>query len=252
MIPKIIHYIWLGDEELSSQIKDCVESWKSVMPDYQIIQWGKTIADKINMPFVNEALQYGKWAFASDVIRLWVMYHYGGLYFDTDVKVLKSFDPLLDNHAFIGREGCLQIQGKSTSYHLTSFCFGAEKGNPYIKKCLEYYEGRHFITSSNNSLPMALRMDVRNASYIYCEIAKLFGYNANALAPSIQSCHENVLNIYSPSVLSDYCHHLSLGSWRDTKVQEEHYTLAYKIRWRIRSVLEKILKKYNFVMVKLR
>lgn len=258
MIPKIIHYIWLGGDRIPSEINDCIESWKSFMPDYQIMYWDGSIAEKMNIPFVNEAILYGKWAFASDVIRLWVMYQYGGIYLDTDVKVLKSFDPLLDNYAFIGREGCLQIHGQSTTYHLTSFCFGAEKNNSYIKRCLDYYNDRHFITSPDSSLPMELRMDVRNASYVHSEIAKLFGYNPSALAPLTQYCRDKVLTIYPPTAFSypitheSYCYHISVGSWREDGGKDENYTISYKIRWRLRRIVEKILLRFNYVMVKLK
>ena len=73
----------------------------------------------------------------------------------------------------------------STSYHLTSFCLRADKWNDFIKRCLDYYTDRHFITSNNQILPMKLRLDILNESKIYCEMAKLLGYNSSALAPSM-------------------------------------------------------------------
>ena len=258
MIPKIIHYIWLGESEMPVILSECINTWKRFMPDYKLIRWDDDVLSQINMPFINEAVQSKKWAFASDVVRLWVLYNYGGIYLDTDVKVFKSFDSLLSNHAFIGREGCLQIHGKSTSYHLTSFCLGAEKQNEYIKRCLDYYTDRHFITSSNQTLPMKLRLDIRNASEIYCEMAKMFGYNAGALAPSMQYCNNKVLTIYPPETFSSpqtnnsYCTHLSCGSWREGVKQEEHYTLKYKIRWRLLRIVERLLLRFNYVMIKLR
>ena len=258
MIPKIIHYIWLGEPDMPTILLECINTWKHFMPDYKLMRWDESVISPINMPFINEAVQSKKWAFASDVIRLWALYNYGGIYLDTDVKVCKSFDSLLSNRAFIGREGCLQFHGKSTSYHLTSFCLGAEKGNEFIKHCLDYYTDRHFITSYNQTLPMKLRMDIRNASEIYCEMAKMFGYNASALAPSMQYCKNNVLTIFPPETFSSpqtnksYCTHLSYGSWREGVKQEEHYTLKYKIGWRLRWIVERFLLRFNYVMIKLR
>ena len=251
MIPKIIHYIWLGGEELPAILQECINSWKLQMPDYNFMRWDDAVIKEIDVPFVHEAIQAKKWAFASDVIRLWALYQYGGIYLDTDVKALSSFDELLNNKAFIGRESCLQICGKSTSYHLTSFCLGAEKGNLYIKKCLEYYNGRHFITSIDNSLPAYLRLDMKNASYIYSEIAKLFGYDDSALALPLQRCKGDVLTIIPPTTYTKYCHHLSLGSWRETQPKEPDYSLSYKIRWRLKAIVEKILLKFNYVIIKL-
>lgn len=257
MIPKIIHYIWLGNNPMPKALSDCVDSWKKYMSDYELMLWDDRAISRVNMTFVNEAIQAKKWAFASDVIRLWALYNYGGIYLDTDVKVLKSFDPLLDNKAFIGRENCLQLIGKKTEYHLTSFCFGAEKGSVYIKRCLDYYKDRHFINSADEVLPMELRFDVRNASFIHSEIACTFGYNSSALAPTAQVCGDGVLTIYpstmfvSPLSEETYCQHLSIGSWREKPQEEESYTLIYKIKWRIRYVVERVLRHFGYIMVKL-
>lgn len=258
MIPKIIHYIWLGNNPMSQEIRKCIESWKQHMPDYQYMLWDDDAIKQIDMAFVYEAISVGKYAFASDVIRLWALAKYGGLYLDTDVKVLKSFDSLLTEQAFIGREECMQVNFKTTSYHLTSYCFGAEKGNAYIERCLSYYQDRHFVTSPDVSLPNYLRFDMRNASYVYCEIARLFGYNYSALAPSSQHCVNNVLTIFPPEFfastsasIQSYCLHLSIGSWRDSCKKEEAYNLRYKIEWRVRHLLESVLKRFNYIMIKL-
>lgn len=257
MIPKIIHYIWLGNNPIPPDIQECIDSWKKYMPDYQLMIWNNETIKNIDITFVTEALSVKKWAFASDVIRLWAIYNYGGIYLDTDVKVCRSFDDLLSNKAIIGREGCLQIQGKSTQYHLTSFCFGAEKGSAYIAKCMSYYNGRHFIMSSDESLPVELRLDVRNASQIHSEIATLFGYNPSALAATSQKCGD-ALTVYPPSYFASvgnpheaYCHHLSIGSWREKPLDNINYNLSYKIKWRVKRVVERIMRYFNYVLVKL-
>lgn len=258
MIPKIIHYIWLGGNPIPPAIQKCIDSWKTVMPDFKLMLWDDEAIKEIDMPFVKEALSVKKWAFASDVIRLWALAKYGGIYLDTDVKVLKSFEPLLSDHAFIGREECMQINYHKTSFHLTSYCFGAEKDSAYIEKCLSYYEGRHFITSSNDTLPNELRFDMRNASFIHSEMARAFGYNPSALAPAMQKCKDNILIVYPSEYFAEggtsinlYCRHLSIGSWRDQEQKEEIYTLRYKIMWRLKACIEYILRRYNYIMLKL-
>lgn len=258
MIPKIIHYIWLGGNPVPPAIQACIDSWKRVMPDFKLMLWDDEAIKEIDMLFVKEALSVKKWAFASDVIRLWAIAKYGGIYLDTDVKVLKSFEPLVSEHAFIGREGCMQINYHTTSYHLTSYCFGAEKGNPYIEQCLLYYGDRHFVISNNDSLANELRFDMRNASYIHSEMARIFGYNPSALAPSMQRCKDDILTVLPPEYFAEggmspnsYCTHLSIGSWRDQEPEEEIYTLGYKISWRMRWVVEKILGRFGYIMLKL-
>ncbi len=258
MIPKIIHYIWLGGNPIPPAIQACIDSWKQKMPDFKLMLWDDEAIREIDMLFVKEALSVKKWAFASDVIRLWALAKYGGIYVDTDVKVLRSFEPLLTEHAFIGREGCMQINYHTTSYHLTSYCFGAEKENSYIEQCLSYYKDRHFIISNNDSLANELRFDMRNASYIHSEMARLFGYNPSALAPSMQRCRDGVLTVFPPEYFAEggasinsYCTHLSIGSWRDQEQEKEIYTLSYKISWRIRWGVEKILGRFGYIMLKL-
>ena len=100
MIPKIIHYIWLGDNPIPTAIQGCIDSWRQVMPDFKLMFWDDEAIKEINMLFVKEALSVKKWAFASDVVRLWALSKYGGIYLDTDVMVIKSFDPFLSEHAF--------------------------------------------------------------------------------------------------------------------------------------------------------
>lgn len=258
MIPKIIHYVWLGDSPIPETMKKCMKSWKTMMPDYEWMCWNDESIKLIDSIFIKEALLEKKWAFASDVVRLYALYHHGGIYLDTDVMVYRSFDPLLSHHAFIGRENSMHIEGHRTENHLTTCCFGAEKGNPFIAKCLAYYDNRHFITSSDRTLPVALRLDIRTNSSIFCELARRIGYNPSVLANHLQNCENDVLTIYpsrcfdAVKVLQDtYAKHMALGTWRESKPKEYSYTLLYKIRWRILFVIEWILRQFNYIMVKL-
>lgn len=259
MIPKIIHYIWLGTAEMPQQMKDCMKSWHQFLPDYQIMCWNDASIREIDCPFVHEALQKHKWAFASDVIRLYAVNKYGGIYMDTDVMVYRSFDPLLQNHAFIGRENSMHLFGKSTVNYLTTCCFGAEKGNPFIKRCLNYYNGRHFIHSSDETLPDDLRYDIKLNSEIFFRLAMQEGYQASVLKNELQICKDQVLTVYpihyfdATKVTQDtFTKHLAIGTWREGKRKEYNYTWSYKIKWRIVAVVEKILRKFNYAMIELK
>ena len=150
----------------------------------------------------------------------------------------------------------MQISFRTTSYHLTSYCLGAEKNNEYINKCINYYKGRHFVLS-NEDLPNHLKYDMQNASYVFSEIATLFGYNPSTLAPDFQNCYENVLTVFpsyyfAEGIESDkaYCKHLSLGSWRDFPQDDIIYDLKYKIEWRIKSCMESFLNRLGYIMLK--
>lgn len=104
MIPRIIHYCWFGGKPLPESAVKCIESWKKFFPDYEILQWNEKNFDVNLIPYTSEAYSIGKYAFVSDYARMWVLYNHGGVYFDTDVEVIKSFDDILSQGGFMGFE----------------------------------------------------------------------------------------------------------------------------------------------------
>lgn len=135
-IPKTIHYVWLGKGELSERAKHCIESWKKYLPDYKIKLWNEDNFDINFNEWTKEAYKQGKYAFVSDVIRLYALYTEGGIYMDTDVEVYKSLDDFLNEDGFTGFE---DINYPSTA------TLGSIKGNPVIKLMLDYYNCIDFI-----------------------------------------------------------------------------------------------------------
>lgn len=136
MIPKIIHYCWFGENPLPELAQKCIASWEKYCPDYEIKEWNENNFDLNGCAFVKEAYEAKKWAFVSDFARLKIIYEEGGIYLDTDVEILKSFDTLLGNKCFLGEE--------TSGFVATGLGFGAEKYNPIIKELLEMYIGKHF------------------------------------------------------------------------------------------------------------
>ena len=141
-IPKTIHYCWFGGKPLPDSVKKCIENWKKVCPDYEIVRWDESNYDYHQHPFTKEAYEAKKWAFVSDVARLDIVYNHGGIYLDTDVELLRSLDPFLENQAFMGFE-----QGRKVA---TGLGFGAEKGNPVIKANLDAYNEISFTAEDGN------------------------------------------------------------------------------------------------------
>lgn len=141
MIPKIIHYCWFGGKELPKEVQKCINSWKKFCPDYKIIRWDESNYDVYKNPYTRYCFENKKWAFLSDYARLDIVYSHGGIYLDTDVEIIKSWDPLLKNECFLGMEqpGCIN----------TGLGFGAKKGNNYIKENKEYYEITPFLKKNN-------------------------------------------------------------------------------------------------------
>ena len=140
-IPKIIHYVWVGGNPKSKDIKRCMKTWKKHLKDYEIIEWNEENFDINSNEFVRQAYESKKWAYVSDYIRAYAIYNYGGIYLDTDVLVLDDLEDLLKNKAFVGYE--------NPQYPFTAV-FGAEKNHPFLKSILEYYEHLSFEFDAND------------------------------------------------------------------------------------------------------
>ena len=104
MIPKKIHYCWFGGKPKSKLVKKCIKSWMKFFPNYDIIEWNESNFDLDACKYVREAYEAGKWAFVSDYARYKILYDEGGIYFDTDVEVIKPFDDIIGCGAFLGCE----------------------------------------------------------------------------------------------------------------------------------------------------
>ena len=159
MIPKIIHYCWFGGKDKPKEVVQCIESWKKCLPEYKIIEWNENNFDiNTENQYVKEAYECKKWAFVSDYVRLLALYQHGGVYFDTDVEVFRSFDPLLNNSCFMGFE--------SKDYVATAV-IGCEKGNKLIETFLLSYNSRSFcksdgLTDTTTNVVMLTRLLERN------------------------------------------------------------------------------------------
>lgn len=135
-IPKVIHYCWLSGDPFPSKIQKCIDSWKKYLPEYEIKLWDTKSFDLESSIWVKQAFEKKKYAFAADYIRLYALYTEGGIYLDSDVEVLKTFNDLLDLPYFACTEGHNIMEAGA---------FGALNGQDWIKDCLEYYDNRPFI-----------------------------------------------------------------------------------------------------------
>lgn len=132
MIPKTIHYCWFGRGEKPKLAKKCIASWRKHCPDYQIIEWNEDNFDINQSGYTKMCHAQKKYAFLSDYVRLYVVANYGGLYFDTDVELLRSPDVLLDQEAFFGFE--------TPQYVASGLGFGSIAHGAAIEAMLAEYE----------------------------------------------------------------------------------------------------------------
>lgn len=144
MIPKILHYIWFGGQQLTPLEEECLASWKNAMPDWTIMRWDESNFDIATAPiYVRQAYEARKYAFVSDYVRLWALEQYGGVYVDTDVKVLKSYEPLLNDTAFIGLE--------ESKAHLPGTCvMGCEPHCQWVRDMLALYDNIEFVRADGS------------------------------------------------------------------------------------------------------
>lgn len=143
---KKIHYCWFGGAEKSALIKKCIESWKTFFPDFEIIEWNENNFDVHRNIYTTQAYDKKKYAYVSDVARFVVLYEQGGLYFDTDVEVIKHFGTLLDDAAFSALE-----TDKYIAPGLVMWCKAPH--NPIVKEALDYYDQARYLDENGNKLP---------------------------------------------------------------------------------------------------
>ncbi len=165
-----------------------MDSWHKTHPDYEIIRWNTKNFDIHSVPYVHEAYKARKWAFAADYIRMHALYTEGGIYLDSDVVLLKRLDDFLDNSFFSSMEyHPIQIEKCDSMRYLDSeghriedvyiqgiqiqaAVMGAEKGCPFVKEVLDWYQDKHFVKEDGS-----LRTDILSP-YIYARVAESKGF----------------------------------------------------------------------------
>lgn len=155
MIPKVIHYCWFGRTPLPESAQRCIASWRKYLPDYEIIEWNEDNFDVNSIPYTRQAYEAKKYAFVSDYARFKILYDHGGVYFDTDVEVVKPFDDILQHGAFMGIEYIEAGKeiGKSSGLGLgvnPGLGLGVNSGLGLCRELLEAYAGRNFLLSDNS------------------------------------------------------------------------------------------------------
>lgn len=147
MIPKKIHYCWFGRNPLPDSAKKCIDSWKKYLPDYEIVEWNEDNFDVDSIPYTTEAYQAHKYAFVSDYARYKIIYEHGGLYFDTDVEIIRPLDAIIANGSFMGIEKskATKTDGASGSVGINpGMGIGAPPSNEIYKAILDKYASMPF------------------------------------------------------------------------------------------------------------
>lgn len=145
-IPKVIHYCWFGGNSLPELAKKCIASWRKYLPDYEIKEWNESNFDVYQAPYIAEAYKLKKYAHVSDYARFWILYNYGGIYFDTDVEVIRPIDDILERGSYVGLE-CQEgtVYDNPNGNVNPGLGVAVCKEHPYFRRMLDYYNNHHFV-----------------------------------------------------------------------------------------------------------
>ncbi|WP_089138358.1 glycosyltransferase [Vibrio rumoiensis] len=139
MIPKKIHYVWVGNNEKSDFVNACIRNWKIILPDYEFFEWNESNLDLeeifLESEFIKECYERKLWAFVSDYIRLKVLYQHGGIYLDTDITLERELSNLINVPFFIGKED---------KEHISAGIIGSTKDNIILRELIEFYRNEIF------------------------------------------------------------------------------------------------------------
>lgn len=175
VIPKIIHYSWFGGDK-PDEIKNNIDSWKTICSDYEFIEWNESNYDINKSVYMRQAYDVKKWGFVPDYLRLDVLYKYGGIYLDTDIELLTKPDDLLYQDCFASVDATLTMNLGSG--------FGCVPGTEIIKELRDYYDNRLFVDTNG-------KIDKTSCNTHSYNVLKKYGYKINNRLQKIKD-----MNIY--------------------------------------------------------
>lgn len=214
MIPKLIHFCWFGEKPLPDSTRRYIRTWRRFLPDYRIVKWSEKNVDISSAPaYVQEAYEAKKYAFVSDYVRVQKLLQYGGIYFDTDVEVLRPLEPYLEGHSLV-----MGFEGEGI---LSTAFFACGKGHPFMEEFEKTYHTRHFlgedgsmdltvINTGISRLAEEWGIDLTRDDYQETKHKTAVYPAAYFSAFDIKNWHEN------PSSVTCTIHHMD-ASWVDKK-----------------------------------
>lgn len=233
MIPKTIHYCWFGRGPLPKDARRCINSWRRHFPDYEIKEWNEDNFDISANRYIEEAYRQKKYAFVSDYARFKVLHDHGGVYFDTDVEVIRPMDEMIVAGPFMGFEKSLATNGHGQGGQLgvnPGLGMAAEAGMPWMKEILDYYDNITFDISEGTIVYHTTRLLVRyglKEENAVQHVAGFIIYPDDYLCPM-----DSTTGIVTKTANTVSIHHYSC-SWMD------HNTLGFKLH-QLKNALIKI------------
>ena len=202
------------------------------MPDYEVWLWDTNRFDVNAVKWTQQAFEKRKYAFAADYIRLFALYHYGGIYLDSDVIVYKSFNDLLRLPYFIGHD---QIRGFEAAI------IGAESGCKWIKDLLDSYEGLEFVRSDGSldilELPCRFHHVLTGLGYKFYRLHQLSDYVMTEKRLEVFDGDffnsRNAIEVRRTK--KSYCAHNYAGSWQNKKTSDKRIK-DFLPKWLLKTI----------------
>lgn len=138
-IPKIVHYCWFGEKKIPHKYIKYICEWKRLLPNYKFILWNEDNFDIRCTKYSEQAYEVGKYAFVSDVARMYALNRFGGIYLDTDVEMIKSPEELLKEYSVVLGSENVEENTIGTGF------IASIKDSMITNLMLEYYRGHDFI-----------------------------------------------------------------------------------------------------------
>lgn len=231
MIPKIIHYCWFGHNPLPPLAEKCIASWKRYFPDYKIKRWDESNFDYNAIPYTRDAYKEKKYAFVSDYARFWILYHHGGLYFDTDVEIIRNMDDIVAKGSFMGCE-VDALSGFNYIKVAPGLCLGSESHDPIYAALLDAYASFSFYQPDGS-------LNLRTIVEYTTDILKKFGLQEKTGIQKVDN-----ITIY-PSDFFNPLHYVTKRKHFTANTRSIHYGAA---SWSESNVLIKWKKSLRRIM----
>lgn len=232
---KYIHYCWFGGNPLPKDAVRCIESWKKYLPDYKIIEWNEKNFDlATSCTYVRQAYECKKWAFVSDYARFKILYEYGGLYFDTDVEVIKNLDDIIKNGNFMAEEmNCFSSQTKGDIFRVApGLGLYAVPGLSIYRRILDVYESSTFLNEKGE-------FNGKTVVDYTTELLQRYGYKGDG---SIE--HVEEINIYPPEYFCPMNPVTGEINITDNTFSIHHYTASWQSPYtRFKTAVKRVLGK---------
>jgi hypothetical protein len=253
MIPKIIHYCWFGGNPLPELAIKCIASWEKYFPGYAVKEWNESNYDVHKIPYIDEAYTAKKYAFVSDYARFDILYQYGGIYFDTDVEVIKPFDVIVERGGFIGIESIGKVAAGLGGIGCNAgLGIGCNAGLSIVCQILDFYASIQFVNADGSYNLHTV------VEYVTTILKKNGLVNKNIIQqldgitvyPIEYFCPMNFETGVISITNNTYCIHHFAGSWLSKQMKQLLKEKAY-IDDHIKNKISRIILKKICVLKKI-